>query len=159
MIIKNITADFAVAEQLSVADVDALAAQGVKGLMCNRPDGETPEQPAYAQIEAAAIRNGLQIRHVPVVSGAISDADIAAFGAAFAELPRPLVAFCRSGSRSANLWAMDQAAQGAATEPVLAAGRAAETRARSLSAAGPARAERAGGASNRANPSSAPRPG
>ncbi len=125
MIIKNITADFAVAEQLSVEDVDALAAQGVKGLMCNRPDSETEDQPAYAQIEAAALRNGLQIRHVPVVSGAISDSDIAAFGVAFAELPRPMVAFCRSGSRSVNLWAMDQASKGAAAEPVLAAGRAA----------------------------------
>lgn len=125
MIIKNITADFAVAEQLSVEDVDALAAQGVKGLMCNRPDGETEDQPAYAQIDAAALRNGQQIRHVPVVSGAISDSDIAAFGVAFAELPRPMVAFCRSGSRSVNLWAMDQASKGAAAEPVLAAGRAA----------------------------------
>jgi len=125
MIIKNITEDFAVAEQLGAADVDALAAQGVKSLMCNRPDGEVEGQPAFAEIEAAALRNGLQIRHVPVVSGAINDSDIAAFGAAFAELPRPLVAYCRSGSRSANLWAMDQATRGAAAEPVLAAGRAA----------------------------------
>jgi len=125
MIIKNITEDFAVAEQLTAADVDALAAQGVKSLMCNRPDGEAAEQPAFAEVEAAALRHGLQIRHVPVVSGAISDSDIAAFGAAFAQLPRPLVAYCRSGSRSANLWAMDQAAQGAAPDAILSAGRAA----------------------------------
>lgn len=125
MIIKNITDDFAVAEQLSAADVDALAVQGIKGLLCNRPDGETADQPAYAEIEAAALRNGLQIRNVPVVSGAIKDSDIADFGAAFAALPRPLVAFCRSGSRSINLWAMDQTAKGAEAEAVLAAGRAA----------------------------------
>lgn len=125
MIIKNISEDFAVAEQLSAADVGALAAQGIKGLLCNRPDGETADQPVYAEIEAAALRNGMQIRNVPVVSGAIKDSDIADFGAAFAALPRPLVAFCRSGSRSINLWAMDQTAKGAAAESVLAAGRAA----------------------------------
>jgi len=125
MILKNISSDFAVAEQLSAADVDTLAAQGVKALMCNRPDGEVADQPAYAQIAEAAQRNGLQIRHVPVVSGAITDQDIAAFGAAFAELPRPLVAYCRSGSRSASLWAMSQTSAGADPARVLEAAKAA----------------------------------
>ena len=68
MRLRPVNDEFAVTEQITVADVEALAAQGVKSLLCNRPDGEAPDQPAYADIEAAARRLGMSVRSVPVVA-------------------------------------------------------------------------------------------
>ncbi|MEZ5526689.1 MAG: TIGR01244 family sulfur transferase, partial [Gammaproteobacteria bacterium] len=125
MIIKTVNEEFSVAEQLSVADVEALAAQGVKSLICNRPDGEAGDQPAFADIEAAAKQHGLEIRNVPVVSGQMTDQDVAKFGEAYAEVPKPLVAYCRTGTRSINLWALDQGSRGMPASAIVAAGQAA----------------------------------
>lgn len=125
MIIKSINEEFAVAEQLSVADIGALAAQGVKSVICNRPDAETAEQPAFSQIAEAAQQHGIQIRNVPVVSGQIADKDVAEFAEAFASLPKPLVAYCRTGTRSITLWALDQGAKGMPVTAILAAGQSA----------------------------------
>ncbi len=57
-------------------------------------------------IEAAAKAAGLKARYIPVVAGQISDEDVAAFGAALAELPGPVLAYCRSGARSTALWSL-----------------------------------------------------
>ena len=72
--------------------------------MCNRPDGEAADQPAAAEIRAEAERLGLAFAHVPVVSGAITGADVEDFKDALAELPSPVLAYCRSGARCQNLW-------------------------------------------------------
>jgi len=125
MKIRPINDEFAVTEQITVTDVDALAAQGVKGLLCNRPDAEAPDQPAYADIEAAARRHGMTVRSVPVVASQISAGDVQAFSSAYAELPRPLVAWCRTGTRSITLWAMDQSAKGMSGQEILEVARSA----------------------------------
>lgn len=125
MNLKKINEGFSVTEQLSVADVEALAAQGVKSLICNRPDGEVADQPSYSQIAEAAAQAGMAIRNVPVVTGKMTDADVQAFSQAYDELPRPLVAYCRSGTRSVNLWALAQGAQGMPVAQIMAAGSAA----------------------------------
>jgi sulfide:quinone oxidoreductase len=124
MNIKKVNECFAVTEQLNVGDVADLAAQGVKSLICNRPDGEVPGQPTYAEIAAAAQQHGLGIRHIPVVSGQVGPTDVLAFGAALAELPSPLVAYCRSGTRSINLWALAQGNNGVSSAEILSAGTA-----------------------------------
>ena len=124
MNIKKVNECFAVTEQLNVGDVTDLAAQGVKSLICNRPDGEVPGQPTYAEIAAAAQQHDLGIRHIPVVSGQVGPADVLAFGAALAELPSPLVAYCRSGTRSIHLWALAQGNNGVSSAEILSAGTA-----------------------------------
>jgi len=86
-----------------------LAVQGFRALICNRPDGEAADQPNFSEIEAAAKKAGLEIRNLPVVSGKVSDQDAADFGAAMQELPRPILAYCRTGTRSATLWSLSQA--------------------------------------------------
>lgn len=125
MNLKKINEGFSVTEQLSVADVEALAAQGVKSLLCNRPDSEVADQPSYSQIADAAAQHGMAIRNVPVVTGKMTDADVQAFSQAYDELPRPLVAYCRSGTRSINLWALSQGAQGMPVAQIMAVGGAA----------------------------------
>lgn len=122
MEIKSITEGFSVAEQLSVADVEALAAQGIKSLICNRPDGEGEGQPSYAQIEAAAQEQGMLVRYIPVVSGQITEQDVNQFVEAIAGLPRPILAYCRTGTRSINLWALSQGNKGRSTAEIMAIG-------------------------------------
>ena len=98
-----------VAGQIGPADVPALKAEGVKMIINNRPDGEAPDQPASATLAAAAAAHGLDYRFVPVVPGRFDDATVEAMTCALQELPRPVLAFCRTGTRSTSLWALQAA--------------------------------------------------
>ena len=82
---------------------------GYRAIICNRPDGESSDQPGFNRIEAEAAAAGLQMRYVPAVSGAIGPGDVRAFAAALEELPGPVLAYCRTGTRSAILWALSEA--------------------------------------------------
>ena len=105
---KRITETLSVSSQIAAADVAAIAASGFRAIICNRPDGEAPDQPAFDEIEAAAKQHRLEIRYQPVVSGHVQDADASAFGALLADLPKPVLAYCRSGTRSAVRWALSE---------------------------------------------------
>lgn len=108
--IAPLTPFLSVSPQISERDVGILAAQGFRGIVNNRPDGEAQDQPASAAIAAAAKRLGLDYRHLPVVSGQISEADVAAFSDVMGTMKGPVLAFCRSGTRCASLWALSEAA-------------------------------------------------
>ena len=109
--IRRLTASFSVAPQNRLVDVPLLAAAGFKSLMNNRPDGESVGQPENRVIDVAARNLGLAYRFLPVVSGQITDADVARFAAAVRLLPKPVLAFCRSGTRCTMLWALAEAAE------------------------------------------------
>jgi len=106
---KKLSAEISVAPQIEPSDIEGLAAQGFKSIICNRPDGEGADQPPFAEIERAAAAAGLGTRYVPVAAGNVTDEDAAKFAAALAELPKPILAYCRSGTRSTTLWALSQA--------------------------------------------------
>jgi sulfide:quinone oxidoreductase len=108
---KRITEDFSVGPQIAPADLAAIAAAGFRAVVCNRPDGEGPDQPTFREIADAAAAAGLEARYLPVVAGLVKDADAATFAAAFAALPKPVFAYCRSGTRSTTLWALAEAAR------------------------------------------------
>lgn len=122
MNVKQVVDGFAVAEQISPEEVSRLAADGYKSIICNRPDGESDDQPTVAEIQAGAEQQGITFRNVPVISGQLTPADIAAFTAALDELPKPMLAYCRTGTRSIQLWALSEGIQGMAHEDILAAG-------------------------------------
>ena len=82
---------------------------GFRAIICNRPDGEGPDQPTFVEIEAAARQAGLEARYLPVTAGLVQDADADTFGQALMELPGPVLAYCRSGTRSATLWSLSEA--------------------------------------------------
>ena len=111
MLLRRLTNELAVAGQITPGDMPGLAAQGICGIICNRPDGEAPGQPTYAEIEKAAAANGIKTAYQPVVATAISDEDGATFGRLLDELPSPVLVYCRSGMRSTALWALSQAGQ------------------------------------------------
>ena len=102
---RQIAADVCVAPQLTPAAMAEAAQAGFKSVVNNRPDFEHgPDQPTSAQIEAAARAAGLEYRYLPVDSGYQSPEEIAAMAKLLAELPRPLLMFCRSGARSTRLY-------------------------------------------------------
>jgi uncharacterized protein (TIGR01244 family) len=96
---------FAVAPQLSPDDMQAVADAGYKSVIINRPDMEGgPEQPASADVMAAARAVGLAVEYQPVVSGAMTSDDVARFAQLLHELPAPVLAYCRSGTRCTHLY-------------------------------------------------------
>jgi sulfide:quinone oxidoreductase len=123
MDLKKINSQLSVSPQILAADVAALAKQGFRSIICNRPDGEGADQPLFAEIEKAANKAKLEVRYLPVVPGRVQDADAIAFASAMDELPKPVLAYCRTGTRSATLWALDQGAHGTPLADVLSATR------------------------------------
>jgi len=101
---QRLTADIAVAGQLDPAAIAEAAAAGFRSVINNRPDFEGgPEQPTSASIEAAARAAGLSYAWLPVAPGVQTAEEIARFQALLETLPRPILAFCRSGARSGKL--------------------------------------------------------
>ena len=104
--LRQIAPDVCVAPQLGPDAMAEAARAGFRSVVNNRPDFEHgPDQPTNAQIEAAARAAGLEYRFLPVGGGYQTPDEVEAFSRLLAELPRPLLAFCRSGNRSANLFA------------------------------------------------------
>ncbi|MEP1471681.1 MAG: TIGR01244 family sulfur transferase [Halieaceae bacterium] len=119
-LIKQVTDEFLVSGQISVEDLEHIAARGVRSLICNRPDGEANDQPNVTEIEVAAERHGLQLAYLPVVAGQLTPADIDKFLSCYERLPKPVQAYCRSGTRSITLWAMYQKRLGMPDSEILA---------------------------------------
>lgn len=109
--IRWISPEFAVAPQLSPADLAGLAAAGVRTLLVNRPDGEEPGQPSGAEMRTAAEALGLAFHAIPFAGNpppkAVSDT-----AALLEAASAPVLAYCRSGRRSIMAWAMAQALTG-----------------------------------------------
>ena len=121
---KQLTDDVAVSPQISPAQVAEAASLGYTTIVCNRPDGESPDQPPAAEIEAAAQDAGVSFLHVPFSGANMTDADVDKMAAAMAA-PGKLLAYCRSGTRSAGLWAMAATRDGMSADDALEAARAA----------------------------------
>ncbi|SDZ40540.1 sulfide:quinone oxidoreductase [Jannaschia faecimaris] len=106
---RKLTSGLTVSPQIAPGDMKAIAAAGYRAIICNRPDGEGPDQPSFAEIEAAARKEGLEARYLPIETGKVTDTDTQEFDRALTELPGPVLAFCRTGTRSATLWSLSQA--------------------------------------------------
>ncbi|WP_417679051.1 TIGR01244 family sulfur transferase [Roseibium sp.] len=106
---RAINEQLAVSPQIDPKDIPEIAMLGFRSVICNRPDGEGADQPTFEEVEAAAKKAGLEARYLPVVSGKVQDEDAKAFKAALDELPKPVFAYCRTGTRSATLWSLAQA--------------------------------------------------
>ena len=101
-----------VAGQIEPEDIAAAAAKGATMVINNRPDGEAPAQPGGDAIEEAARDAGLAYRAIPVTPGGFTAGQVEAMAAALAEAEGPVLAFCRSGTRSTLLWARARARSG-----------------------------------------------
>lgn len=110
MQLKQVNTEFWVADQITTQDIELIAARGIKTIFCNRPDGEGPDQPNVAEIEQALQPYGIQIQYLPVVSGKVTDEQAEEFKQLYLQAQKPLLAYCRSGTRSITLWALSQVA-------------------------------------------------
>lgn len=109
MNIRMLAPDISVSSQLTTQDIGLAAAQGFRSIIINRPDGEGDDQPGHEIIEETARRLGLEVSYIPITPGKISASDVEAFSKALRELPGPVLGYCRTGTRSASLWALSQA--------------------------------------------------
>ena len=109
---RRVTDDFSTAPQISVADVAEAARLGFTTIINNRPDGEDPAQPPSVEIEAAAKAAGLAYAFVPVRGGP-GPAEVEAVREIVDAADGPVLAFCRSGTRSITTWSIGQAQSGA----------------------------------------------
>ena len=106
---KAINSQISVAPQVKPEDMADFAQQGFRSVICNRPDGEGADQPSFEEIEAAAGKLGMEARYLPIVAGKVGDTDAEEFGRLMESLPKPILAYCRTGTRSATLWSLSQA--------------------------------------------------
>jgi uncharacterized protein (TIGR01244 family) len=91
---------------LSRDDIEALAASGVKTIINNRPDGEDPGQLPADEARQLSAAHGIAYHHIPFVGATLTSADIDAFDAVLKNSAQPVVAHCRSGTRSTIIWAL-----------------------------------------------------
>ncbi len=117
----RLTQEVSVAGQIDADDVAAAAAQGFRAIVNNRPDGEERGQPAGAAIAAAALASGLRYAAIPIDHNGFDMDQVAAMAAVLGEAAGPVLAFCRSGTRSANLWALAEASRGGDPDAIVAA--------------------------------------
>jgi uncharacterized protein (TIGR01244 family) len=101
-----------VAGQIAPADLAEARAQGFTAIVNNRPDGEQPGQPGGAEIAAAAASAGLAYAAIPVGAAGLNEAQVSAMADVLAQADGPVLAFCRSGTRSTYLWALARARLG-----------------------------------------------
>ncbi len=109
--IRKVTDHFSVSPQITADEARAAAAGGVVLIINNRPDGEAPDQPTSATIEAAVRAAGADYLFIPVV-GRPTPEQARAQAAAVDAAKGPVLAFCRSGTRSITAWAIGEAASG-----------------------------------------------
>jgi sulfide:quinone oxidoreductase len=109
--IVRVSDQVAVSEQIQIEDVPAIAAAGFRVLINNRPDSEVPPQLSSAAFAAAAAVHGLEYYYYPVTGMDFPGPDLPQLAAAFDSSAGPALAFCRSGTRSVNLWVASRPVQ------------------------------------------------
>ena len=100
----RITDTYTASGQIAAEDVETIAGEGFKAVVCNRPDHEDPGQPTAAEIAAACERHGLAFHHVPIVGSQLTLETVEAMRDVMSNTDGPVFAYCRSGTRSAVVW-------------------------------------------------------
>lgn len=124
MELKRINEHVSVSPQISPDDVAAIKAAGFVAIVNNRPDGEAPDQPESAQIQAAAQAAGLDYHYIPLGRDGVTPEMVAQTKSVLEGSAGPVFCYCRSGTRSTTLWALSQAGERPAAEIIAAAANA-----------------------------------
>jgi sulfide:quinone oxidoreductase len=108
MSVYKLTESLSVAAQITPQDIGGLAAQGFTTVVCNRPDGESPGQAGMDEIEAACRDVDVLFIRYPVDVLNFPGADLEGLGTLFDDPSQRVLAYCRSGTRCANLWILSR---------------------------------------------------
>ncbi len=105
--ITPLTSEFAIAPQIALGDIATIRDRGYRAILNARPDDETGDYVRASEAEKAAHALGLAYAHAPAHNHAMFDPDtIDRFETALVDLPKPVLAHCKSGTRTAILWAL-----------------------------------------------------
>ena len=107
--------------QIGLAEVDAAQALGIALIINNRPEDESPDQTPGPEIAAAARAAGIDYVAIPVTHAGFSEPQVEAMAAALEQAKGPVLAYCRSGTRSTLLWSLARASKGADPDALAAA--------------------------------------
>lgn len=121
MSFRQLSAAVFASPQIGLAELEAARAQGVAMIINNRPEGESDDQTSGAEIEAAARAAGLGYVAIPVTHAGFSEAQVKAMAQALSQAKGPILAYCRSGTRSTLLWALAEASRGESPHALAAA--------------------------------------
>jgi uncharacterized protein (TIGR01244 family) len=111
--LASLAPGLSVTGRLDTPDIEALADAGIRTIINNRPDGEDRGQLPAADARRLAEARGIAYHHIPITAATLSRADVDAFAAVLRDAPAPVVAHCRTGTRSALLWALVRLREGA----------------------------------------------
>jgi len=106
---SQLSSDLWTCGQVHAADFATIAARGFRTVINARPDHEAPDQPTSDALAAAAVKAGLRYEYLPVVPNQIRAQDVEAFAQYLETLPKPILTFCRTGNRVAQLWSLTKA--------------------------------------------------
>ena len=109
---RQLTPGFSASPQIALRDVGEAKAMGFSLIVNNRPEGEADDQVPGDAVEAAARAAGLDYRAIPVTHAGFSEEQVSAMAALLEDAQGPVLAYCRSGTRSTLLWALAQASRG-----------------------------------------------
>lgn len=112
MTIRRIDDHISVAPQVAPGELGEVAEQGFALVINNRPDHEEAGQPDGAAVAEAARAAGMDYVAIPVTPGGFTMDQVEAMAAALGRAKGPVLAFCRTGTRSTNLWALAEASRG-----------------------------------------------
>ena len=119
---KKLTETYSViGRQLEVSDIPELVQAGYKTIICNRPDGEEEHQTQFQSIEQEASKHGVATFFLPISSGHFSAEAVEEFSQALAQLPAPVLGYCRTGTRATILWALSVKSSGTPVSTILQA--------------------------------------
>jgi uncharacterized protein (TIGR01244 family) len=122
--VKRINDQVSVSPQISPDDIAQIKAAGFVAIINNRPDGESPDQPSSATMQAAAEAAGLGYHYIPLGRDGVSPEMVEETKTVLEGSTGPVFCYCRSGTRSTTLWALSQAGKMPAQEIVSAAAHA-----------------------------------
>ncbi|WP_312265819.1 TIGR01244 family sulfur transferase [Neisseria sp.] len=121
MAISRLSEKLYISPQVSPADAAEAAKLGIRSVICNRPDGEEPGQPSAEQAAAWFAEAGItSFHHQPVLAPQINADDARRFAKQLAAVDGPVLAYCRTGTRSSLLWAIGQAENGGQANELIA---------------------------------------
>ncbi|MEE9434770.1 MAG: TIGR01244 family sulfur transferase [Sphingorhabdus sp.] len=118
---KLLSRAISVTSQIDAKDVQSIRQQGFGTIICNRPDGEAQDQPSADEIGETANELGLKFVYIPIIPGGVEDRKIAEFISALNASDMPALAYCRTGTRSATLWALSEAGKRPANQIIASA--------------------------------------
>lgn len=117
---RKLTDTFYVSPQITTDDLATACDLGICLVVNNRPEGESEDQTPGAQIEEAARAAGMDYLSIPVTQAGFSQAQVNALASAIAGAQGPILAYCRSGTRSTNLWSLAEASRGGNPQTIVA---------------------------------------